>query len=143
MVVDELLPLVEKDGLSVERIALMGWSMGGYGALRLGGLLGSDRVAAVGSLSAALWTDAGSASPSGFADAAEYEQYTVFGHQDDLDGIPVRLDCGTGDPFLGANRDYADGQPFTTGFQPGGHDTGYWTRMLPDQLAFLGGHLAG
>jgi hypothetical protein len=91
-------------------------------------------------LSAALWTDPSQASTSGFADAAEYEQYTVFGHQSDLDGIAVRLDCGTDDPFYPADKAYVAGfrRPVTTTFQPGAHDEAYWTRMLPAQLSFVG-----
>jgi S-formylglutathione hydrolase FrmB len=33
MLVDELLPLLESRGLRIDRIAVAGWSMGGYGAL--------------------------------------------------------------------------------------------------------------
>jgi S-formylglutathione hydrolase FrmB len=140
MVVDELLPVLAGQGLRARRPVFQGWSMGGYGALRLAGLLGSRRVPAVAALSAALWTDAGDASASGFADAAEYERYTVLGHQADLAGIGVRLDCGTDDPFYAADRSYVAGfdRPVTSTFGPGAHDPAYWTRMLPAQLAFVG-----
>jgi len=139
MVTDELLPLLGRQGLDVSRPAFLGWSMGGYGALRLAGLLGADRVSAVGALSAALWTNPADASVYGFADAAEYERYSVVGRQSDLDGIPVRLDCGTDDPFYDANRAYVAGfdRPITSTFQPGAHDAAYWTRMLPAQLRFV------
>ena len=141
MVVNELLPMLAPHGVGTDRLGLIGWSMGGYGALRLGGLLGSGRVRAVVAASPAIWEDAGDASGSGFEDAAEYEQYTVFGHQDDLAGIEVRIDVGTGDPFYRDVQDYVGGFPdgsVVTTFQPGGHTTGYWRRMLPAQLAFLG-----
>lgn len=36
MITDEFLPLLANRGLSVARIAILGWSMGGYGALYLG-----------------------------------------------------------------------------------------------------------
>lgn len=142
MVTDELLPLLAARGLRTDRIGLLGWSMGGYGALRLGGLLGPDRAAGVAAVSAALWTDPEDASPDGFADAEEYAAYSVMGRQEQLAGIPVRLDCGTGDPFHRAVEEYAEGFPaeadLTTSFEPGGHDSGYWRRMLPAQLSFLG-----
>ena len=141
MVVDELLPLLAEQGLDVGRIGLLGWSMGGYGALRLGGLLGPDRVGAVVASSPAIWQDADSASRSGFADAAEYEEFTVVGHQADLDGVAVRIDCGTGDPFYRDVQDYVagfpDGSAVTSTFEPGGHTPGYWRRMLPAQLRYL------
>jgi S-formylglutathione hydrolase FrmB len=140
MVVDELLPLLAAQGLRTEDLAFQGWSMGGYGALRLAAILGPSRVSAAAALSPALWTNPAEASSSGFVDAAEYEQYSVVGHQADLAGIPVRVDCGTDDPFYAADRAYVAGfdQPVASTFKPGDHDPAYWTRMLPSQLAFVG-----
>ncbi|WP_241153667.1 alpha/beta hydrolase-fold protein [Nocardioides pantholopis] len=142
MVTEELLPLLAERGLPTDRIGLLGWSMGGYGALRLGGLLGADRVAGIAAVSPALWTDPDDASPAGFADAAEYSAYSVMDRHHELADIPVRLDCGTGDPFHRAAKEYAEGFPADAGvravFEAGGHDTGYWRRMLPAQLTFLG-----
>ena len=142
MVTDELLPLLRGHGVRTGRIGLLGWSMGGYGALRLAGELGADRVAAVAAASPAIWSDPGDASRSGFEDAEEYEKYSVVGHQDDLDGIAVRIDVGTGDPFYRDVQDYVGGFPesadVTSTFEPGAHDPAYWRRMLPAELAFLG-----
>lgn len=145
MVVDELLPMLREQGLRAgpaDRIGLIGWSMGGYGALRLGGLLGPDRVAGVVASSPAIWSDPDDSSRSGFESAEEYERFTVVGHQDDLTGIAVRIDCGTGDPFYRDVQDYVGGfaadADVTSTFDPGAHDPAYWRRMLPDQLAFLG-----
>ena len=142
MVTDELLPLVAERGLDVTSVGLIGWSMGGYGALRLAGLLGPHRVGAVVASSPALWQDGGDASASGFADAAEYEEFSVLGHQDDLAGIRVRVDIGTGDPFYRAVQDYVQSFPddarVVSTFGSGAHDTAYWRRMLPAQLRFLG-----
>lgn len=143
MVLDELLPVLTQQGLRTDRLAFQGWSMGGYGSLRLGAVQGADTVRAVAVMSAALWTNPDDASTSGFADAAEYDRYTVVGHQSDLDGIPVRLDCGTDDPFYAADKAYVAGfhRTITTTFQPGAHDDAYWTRMLPAQLRFVGAAL--
>lgn len=142
MVTDELLPELTDFDIDVSRIGLLGWSMGGYGALRLAGVLGPERVGAVVAASPAIWTDPDDASTTGFADADEYREYSVVGHQDDLDGIPVRVDCGTGDPFYRDVQDYVEEFPddadVTSTFDPGAHDGGYWARMLPAQLAFLG-----
>jgi enterochelin esterase-like enzyme len=143
MVTDELLPLLGRHGLDTDRLGLIGWSMGGYGALRLGGILGAPQVRAVVAASPAIWSDPDDASGSGFAGSEEYERFTVVGRQGDLDGIAVRIDCGTGDPFYRDVQDYVDGfdGSVTSTFQPGGHDAGYWRRMLPAELAFLGEHL--
>lgn len=146
MVLEEFLPLLARQGLSTSRVGLMGWSMGGYAALRLGAILGPRRCAVVVAESPALWTDGSSASPSGFRDSREYAEFSVFGHQQELTGIPVRIDCGADDPFYQATRSYVAGFPRSArpavGFQPGAHDMDYWRRMAPAQLRFVGRHLA-
>jgi S-formylglutathione hydrolase FrmB len=139
MVTDELLPLLTTRGLDTGRIALLGWSMGGYGALLIAGRLGSARVSACVAESPALWLHAGDTAPGAFDDPADYEANTVFGHQQQLEGIPIRVDCGDGDGFLPAAQRYVRGfsrRP-AGGFQPGGHTLGYWRRMAPAQLAFI------
>ena len=143
MVTDEFLPVLAEQGLLLDRIGLMGWSMGGYGALLIASQLGPDRVAAVAAASPAMWVD-GAHSPEGaFDDADDYERYNLKGHQSELDGIPVRIDCGTGDGFQPVVQSYVEG--FTTppagGFEPGGHDNDYWRRVAPQQLAFFAKHL--
>jgi len=144
MVTDELLPLLTDRGLDTGRLGFHGYSMGGYGSLRLAPLVGAPVVRAVGVLSAALWQPGGGYTSSGFSSQAEYDRFTVFGHQSDLAGIPLRLDCGTEDPFCPADRAYVAGftRPVTSSFTEGAHDPAYWTRMLPAQLAFVGHHLA-
>lgn len=147
MVLDELLPILAGEGVTTETFGLIGWSMGGYGALRLGGLLGPDRVPAVVATSPAIWTNPEDASGAGFDGPEEYDEFTVVGHQGELAGVAVRIDCGTGDPFYRAVQDYVADFPaeaeVTGSFEAGAHDAAYWRRMLPAQLAFLGGHLSG
>lgn len=143
MVYRELLPLLGRHGLDVGRIAFHGYSMGGYGALRLASIVGRKRVRAVAVLSAAIWSDPADYSRTGFSSEAEYRRYTVFGGQGLLDGVPVRLDCGSEDPFYPDDKAYVAGfdQPVVSTFDDGGHDAAYWTRMMPDQLAFIGSGL--
>jgi enterochelin esterase-like enzyme len=142
MVTDELLPLVQQRGLDTASLGLIGWSMGGYGALRLAGLRAPDATAAVVASSPALWSDPRDASSAGFADAAEYERESIYDDQAELVAIPVRVDVGTGDPFYRDVQEYVAGFPdeahVTSTFAPGGHTPGYWRRMLPAQLEFLG-----
>lgn len=147
MITDEFLPLLADRGLSTERIGLYGFSMGGYGALRLAGLLGPDRVSAVVAISAALFASAADTAPGAFDDAEDFATHDVMGRQAQLDGIPVRVDCGNGDPFKPAVKDYRDGfsadrRP-AGGFEAGGHNDDYWRRMAPAELAFVGEHLTG
>ena len=140
MVIDEFLPLLSAHGLRTDRLGFHGFSMGGYGALRLGPLAPSGTVRAVSVLSAAIWQPGTGFSTSGFSSQQEYDRYTVFGHQSDLDGIAVRVDCGKEDFFLSADRAYVAGfrRPVTSTFTDGAHDAAYWTRMMPAQLRFLG-----
>jgi hypothetical protein len=94
--------------------------------------------------SPALWHRAADTAAGAFDDAADFRAHTLFGRERGLSGIPVWVDCRTGDPFYPAARDYVDAlspRP-AGGFQPGGHDPGYWRRMAPPQLAFLAAHLS-
>jgi S-formylglutathione hydrolase FrmB len=143
MVTDEFLPLLATYDLDVGRIGFLGWSMGGYGALRLAGLLGTAQVAAVGTMSAALWESYDRTAPGAFDSVADFAAHTVFGRQASLEGVAVRVDCGTDDPFIGADRDYVSGfaSPPDGVFEPGSHDLGYWRRMAPAQVRFLAGAL--
>lgn len=145
MVLDEFLPLLAGRGLDVDRVGFLGWSMGGYGALALAGRLGRSRTAAVAAASPALWHEFADSAPGAFDDAADFADGTVFGRQHALTGIPVRIDCGKGDPFYAATRDYVGGfeTPPAGGFQPGGHDPGYWRRMAPHQLRYLARAFSG
>ncbi len=143
MVVDELLPLLSRHGLDTGRLGFLGWSMGGYGALHLGGVLGPSRVAAVAAMSPALWHEYADSAPGAFDDAADLAANTVLGRQSDLDGVAVRVDCGDGDPFAPVTRDYRAGfdVPPAGGIEPGDHELAYWRRLAGRELAFLGAHL--
>jgi dienelactone hydrolase len=139
MVADEFLPLLADRGLDVSRVGLLGWSMGGYGSLRLAARLGPGRVAAVAAESPALWRRYPDSAPGAFDDEADFTRNAVLGRQRDLAGIPVRIDCGQSDPFYAVSRRYVRGfpRPPGGGFQPGGHNPGYWRRMAPEQTRFL------
>jgi S-formylglutathione hydrolase FrmB len=143
MVLQELLPILARQGLRTEHLAFHGYSMGGYGALRLAPLADRGAVRAVSVLSAAIWQPGAGYSSSGFSSDQEYDRYTVFGHQADLHRIAVRVDCGSEDPFYPDDKAYVAGfsRPVTSTFQDGGHDPAYWTRMMPAQLAFVGAAL--
>ena len=147
MVTEEFLPLLAAHDLDTSRIGFFGWSMGGYGALWLAGVLGARRVAAAAALSPALWHRAADTAPGAFDDPADFTAHDVFRHVQALSGIGVRIDCGTADGFCPTARDYlgllrARLRPAPAGgFEPGGHTVAYWRQIAPAQLAFLAGRL--
>lgn len=143
MVRKEFVAQLADQGLDTSRLALFGWSMGGYGALLLAG---KDRmpVRAVAVSSPALFTSGG-ATPAGAFDGAEdFDEHDVYGHPGWVRGMSVRVDCGRSDPFYTASRTYtAEVRPKPAGsFGAGGHDSRYWRAVAPAQLRFLGARLA-
>ena len=138
MVLDELIPLLAEQGLDTSRVGFLGWSMGGYGALLLGARLGPARTAAICAGSPALWLSPGAAAPGAFDGADDYAANSVWGLPA-LGSIPIRIDCGNGDPFYTATQEFI-GQlptPPAGGFSPGGHDGAYWSSQLPAELAWI------
>ncbi|MFD0899720.1 twin-arginine translocation signal domain-containing protein [Actinomadura sediminis] len=130
LVTDRLLPFLADRGLATGRFGLLGWSMGGDGALRLAAEQGRARVAAVVATSPAVDD----------TDARSYARR--------LTGIPVWAGCGDHDSFaepteelLATLRDA--GERPQGGIYPGCHDAAFRRRMLPRQLPFLGHRLAG
>lgn len=138
MVTDELLPLLADQGLDTSRVAFLGWSMGGYGALLLGGRLGPRRTAAICAVSPALWLSPGATAPGAFDGAADFEANSVFG-MPALGSIPIRVDCGDSDPFYSATKAFIAQLPHPPagGFSPGGHDGGYWSSQMPAELTWI------
>jgi enterochelin esterase-like enzyme len=99
MLVEEFLPMLAERGLATDRLALTGWSMGGYGVL--------------------------------------HDQ------PDKLAVVPLRIDCGRGDPFYPDVRELVDAlDPAPeSSFEAGGHNAAYWRTVVPEQLRFVGRHL--
>ncbi|MCH5645264.1 MULTISPECIES: alpha/beta hydrolase family protein [unclassified Gordonia (in: high G+C Gram-positive bacteria)] len=147
MVLDEFIPMLANNrelNVSTERIGLFGWSMGGYGALRLASLLGAPRVAAVAVSSPALWADPRNFPPRAFDGLADYQANSLFGTQDAFAKIPLMISVGSSDQFFTYTRQWAAGlhPPAAFGTSAGGHTNRYWRSVLPDQVEFLGRNLA-
>ena len=140
---DEFIPMLRREFGAHAPLALMGWSMGGYGVLRAAEL----RPAAfrgVCAVSPALWRSYGAGVGDAFDSAADYAANDVFAGVDRLRHLPVRVDCGEQDPFYGAARAFAEAlpKPPQGGFTPGGHNDAYWSRVAPAEVDFIGGVLA-
>lgn len=138
MVLDELIPLLGNQGLDTSRVAFLGWSMGGYGALLLGGRLGPARTAAICAVSPALWLSSGAAAPGAFDGPDDFAANSVFG-MPALGSIPIRVDCGDSDPFYAATKQFIAQlpNPPAGGFSPGGHNPEFWSSQLPAELSWM------
>jgi len=144
MVVDEFLPLLAARGLTTDRIGLLGWSMGGYGALYLAQTLGAARVAVAVAESPALWHHSYQSAAGAFDDAADFDAHDVLARLARLRGIALRVDCGDRDGFAPIARDLraALSPRPEGGIEPGAHDATFWRSQAAAQLAFVGAHLA-
>lgn len=136
MLVEEYLPRLSDRRLRTDRLALHGWSLGGYGALRLAAV-GELPVRSVTASSPAI-TDSRPAVP---------EDLDLWREPEALDGLPVRIDCGRGDPFYSGLQEFTgrlgglDPEPVVV-FGDGGHTGPFWRSVAPAQLAFTAAHLA-
>ena len=138
MVLNELIPMLDKQNIDTSRVAFLGWSMGGYGALLLGGRLGPARTAAICAVSPALWLSSGAAAPGAFDGPDDFAANSVFG-MPALASIPIRVDCGDSDPFYDATKQFIAQlpNPPAGGFSPGGHNPGFWSSQLPAELTWM------
>jgi enterochelin esterase-like enzyme len=147
MVVGELIPRCRRLGLGRRpgRIAVMGISMGGYGALLLAEKY-PDLFGAVAAISPAVWTSypqARQANPGAYASAAAFAAGDVVTHAAALGRRPVRIAAGYGDPFYPGFRALARALPpgAVVALGPGCHDGSFFTAQEPPSLAFLAGCL--
>src|ERR1700739_2990198 len=138
MVLNELIPMLDTQRLDTSRVAFLGWSMGGYGALLLGGRLGPARTAAICAVSPALWLSSGAAAPRAFDRAGDFAANSVFG-MPGLASIPIRVDCGNSDPFYSATKQFVAQLPSppSGGFSPGVHPAECWSSQLPAELTWM------
>jgi hypothetical protein len=143
MLTDELFPLLAGQGLVVDRPAFWGVSLGGTGALYLA-TLPQFSAAAVVAASPALWKRPGEWQEGAYDDEEDFAANSLWNRRDDLTGIDLRIDCGESDPFAGRVREFRDSlDPVPAGgIEPGCHDTRFWSRQAPDELAFVGAALA-
>ncbi len=128
--------------------AVLGISMGGSGALQYaigrgwsagpGGAV--DAVAAVSPAVFTSWADA--RTTGGYATEADWQAYEPMLRLGRPHGRALGVWCGQEDPFCPAARTLArEGGAVTDDFPHGEHTDGFWRRVLPDALAFVGHQL--
>jgi enterochelin esterase-like enzyme len=149
MVIDELIPLCQRTGLGTapRRIATMGISMGGYGAL-----LFAERYprlfAAAAAISPAIWTSYGqarAANAGAYASAQAFAAADAVTHAGALAHLPVRVASAYDDPFYPGVQALARALPpgAVVDFGPGCHTGPFFVQQEPPSLEFLSRHLAG
>lgn len=148
MLTQEFLPLLKNRGLSTTRVGVLGWSMGGYGALLLAReshrktMKGLDVVAAAAG-SPALFGSFKSSAHGAFDDADDFAKYGDLSHHPDAGATPLHVSCGKDDAFTEATKRYRRNVTPTPGggVGKGCHTDGYWRSLAAKQLAFLGARL--
>jgi dienelactone hydrolase len=122
MVHEEIPAWCRARGFDTSRLAVWGWSMGGYGSLLLTETFpGFVRGAAA-------------FSPAVTPGDAVFRQAAV------LRGTPVGLWCGRDDGLYREVRDLEAAlseHPVAGGYASGGHNMGYWSTVIPAAFDFL------
>jgi pimeloyl-ACP methyl ester carboxylesterase len=117
--------------------------MGGYGAILLAERLGPSRVAALVPDSPALWQRWQDSAAGAFDGRADFAEHDVLADTSRLAGVPVRVSCGTSDPFLPGVKELLRRLPSAGRvIGSGGHNAAWWQHAAPGQLAFAGHALA-
>lgn len=146
LVVDDVIPtaLLTAQLPADTPVALMGYSMGGYGALLVGATLGPRRCRGIVAQAPALFTDPRQASHA-FDSAQQFDEWSITGKRiETLRQIPLWVDCGEQDYFIDVSRALAAELPQAkTTFRPGDHDTSVWRPLVGEQLTWLAGHSTG
>ena len=136
-----LMPFV-KTSAPAARSAVIGWSMGGYGALLLA-VERPDAFAAAVANGPSIWNTFSEATPGAFDDPDDFGKHSVLRDVRRFEGHAVRADCGADDPFADAVRELRQRAPsIGGGMHAGFHDDATWRSYLPAQLDFIGGALA-
>lgn len=146
MLVDEFLPMLASRGLRTDRVAVAGWSMGGYGAL-LCGLTYREEFRLIVATSPAIfhsYADAHNVNPGAYDSSDEWARYDVTARADRFAGLSVRIAIGAADPFAPAVRAFRDRlpDPGVVRIATGCHDHRFWTYAAPDQVRAISSALA-
>ena len=144
-ILDEVIPAaIRKYALDPRRVAIGGFSMGGFGALDLARF---RRFCAVGGHSGAMWRSGGETPQGAFDHAEDFEQNDVIeaaAKSPRLYGkAKVWIDVGTEDPFRSANEELArrlSGERFV--LWKGDHDFSHFERDAPRVMRFYADALA-
>lgn len=143
MILEDLPIVLRQYNLKMDRLAIMGVSMGGYGAL-LAATEQPKMFSAVMVSSPAVWhsfDESQDAAPGAFDSAEDFRTYgDMRTRTDKLTGFALRIDCGEADPFEPNLRALQEQLPDrgVLHFAKGCHDRDFWRLAFPEQLKTIG-----
>ena len=144
MLLDEAVPWAKRHYGTTAPMGIIGWSIGGYGAINAAEQRPSafDRVCGVSPALSHSAQEQDGAVPDAFDNASSFDRFNPFTHASALRTTRVRLTCGSSDPFYAntvafaqtLHRDRVSVE--TDFFEHGCHDTASWEKTLEADLAF-------
>jgi S-formylglutathione hydrolase FrmB len=143
MLTDDVPVVLAQHGLPADRFGVLGYSMGGYGALVAATEAPRRFVVAVAN-APAIWRSYDEAKRVNSTAFDSAEDWSAWGDMrsrtDRLTGLAVRVDCGESDSFEPAlsvlREQFPD--PSVVHITPGCHDDAFWRSKAPEQLALIG-----
>jgi enterochelin esterase-like enzyme len=143
MILEDLPIVLRQYNLKIDKLAIMGLSMGGFGAL-LAATEKPEMFSAVIASSPAVWhsfDESQDVNPAAFDSAEDFRAYgDLRTRVDKLKGLTVRIDCGESDSFEPNLRSLQELLPDRSvmHFAKGCHDSNFWRSVAPEQLKEIG-----
>jgi S-formylglutathione hydrolase FrmB len=140
MLGEELPGWLEERGLATSPFAVLGISMGGYGAFNYAANYNRPTIAALSPALFLSWPEA--KNRDAFTTRAQWTATDPLQNPAAYANTPVGVWCGESDPFVDATRDLVDrAKPAIADIEPGDHDAAFWRKVMPEALKFVGGTL--
>ena len=150
VVSDEFLKLLTDRGLDTSRLGIIGWSMGGWGALRLAQHELHDKVSAISAISTPCYSS-WKTWPSyehGDMTRSQFDANNFYHHPKLLAKPHIYLLCGRSDGFYKGNKAFATVLDKAKGvrkpkthYTAGDHSRTYWKSVLDTALRHVGHYL--
>ncbi|WP_245812400.1 alpha/beta hydrolase [Actinophytocola xinjiangensis] len=125
-------------GLVTNPFAVLGISMGGYGALNYASNPSGPAVALISPALFLSWPEAQERDV--FANEQRWKDTDPLQNLSSFAGVSIGVWSGEADPFIDGARRLADKATNMRAveFTPGAHDNAYWRKVLPEALKFVG-----
>jgi hypothetical protein len=143
MLLTEFPAILTQHGLPVDKFGLLGWSMGGSGAI-LAATEDPTKFPVMVANSPAFfesYDDAQSVNKDAYSSSDEWKTWGDLPNRvEKLRYVKARIDCGESDPFEPVISDLKDHlpDPNVVTIAPGCHDGTFWRSFAPQQLKLIG-----